>query len=323
MLVVSLDFELLWGMADHEPLENAHRFSEVHNVVPRILDLFKKYEIHATWATVGALMAHDDEEFFSFLPDALPPQTDYVLRRLGLHPLLRTDALPRNVVYAPNLIEMIADTPGQEIGSHTYTHYYCNLKSSRPEDFKNEIRAANRIAEKNGFACTSVVFPRNRFSSEYVKVLSNEGITAFRGHERDSWLTAFSKLSWDLFRVFDKLDNYFAMERNMPYPMEELVMMGNVVNVNSSRFFKPYTERLGKLEPLKRHRFRRELVKAAKCGEIYHIYWHPHNFLEDVEKNLETLEWFLRAFSVMRDRYGMLSCSMAEVAALYKREGVE
>ena len=318
VLIISLDFELLWGMADHEPLESAGRFAEVHSIVPRILDLFKKYEIHATWATVGALMAHDDEEFFRFLPETLPEQTEYVLKRIGLHPSYRTNTVPRDAVFAPELVKMILDTPGQEVGSHTYTHYYCNLGSSRPEDFRNEIVATNQIASRNGISCKSVVFPRNRFSMGYIATLSKEGIVAFRGHERDSWLKVFANINWKLFRLFDKLDNYLPLERNMTYPFEDLRMINKVVNVNSSRFFKPYTKRLSKLETLKRNRFKRELKKAAIKGEIYHIYWHPHNFLEDIEKNIETLEWFLNVFSSMRDRYAMQSCSMAEAAEMYK-----
>lgn len=40
-LVISLDFEMFWGMADVlEPLNSAPAMRRVHEVVPRLLKLF-------------------------------------------------------------------------------------------------------------------------------------------------------------------------------------------------------------------------------------------------------------------------------------------
>ena len=54
--VISLDFELLWGVRDH-----ADRTSYGKNVlgardaVPQMLEIFAQNSIRATWATVGFL----------------------------------------------------------------------------------------------------------------------------------------------------------------------------------------------------------------------------------------------------------------------------
>lgn len=58
-LIVSLDFELFWGMLDQCALE-AYQDNVLggRTAIPRLLDLFQKYSIHATWAAVGLSLIH-------------------------------------------------------------------------------------------------------------------------------------------------------------------------------------------------------------------------------------------------------------------------
>ena len=61
--IISLDFELLWGVRDH-----ADRNSYGRNVlgareaVPQMLELFAHNGIQATWATVGFLFCETRDE---------------------------------------------------------------------------------------------------------------------------------------------------------------------------------------------------------------------------------------------------------------------
>ena len=56
ILVVSLDFELFWGVRDKKAISDyGANILRVRTVVPRLLALFEKYEVHVTWATVGFL----------------------------------------------------------------------------------------------------------------------------------------------------------------------------------------------------------------------------------------------------------------------------
>mgnify|MGYP003311698976 CR=1 FL=1 len=71
--MVSLDFELFWGM-----LEVVSQESYRDNVlggkkaIGQLLQLFETYGIHATWATVGFLFADNYEELAGFLPNLRP-----------------------------------------------------------------------------------------------------------------------------------------------------------------------------------------------------------------------------------------------------------
>src|SRR5579859_4252999 len=62
--VISLDFELHWGVRDHEPLDGPYRpnLLGARNAIPRLLEMFERYGISATWAIVGFLFARSREE---------------------------------------------------------------------------------------------------------------------------------------------------------------------------------------------------------------------------------------------------------------------
>ena len=68
-LVISLDFELLWGVRDHATRDSyGANVLRGREAIPRILDLFEHYGIAATWATVGLLMAESRDELLASLP---------------------------------------------------------------------------------------------------------------------------------------------------------------------------------------------------------------------------------------------------------------
>ena len=53
---------------------------------------------------------------------------------------------------------------------------------------------------------------------------------------------------------------------------------------------------------------------AALHGEVYHLWWHPHNFGANMEKNLEKLEYVLKCYKKCHEQYGMESYSMADLS---------
>ena len=130
-LIVSLDFELFWGMLDCSTLE-AYQDHVLggRKAIPQLLQIFEKYGIHATWATVGFQFARSREELEPFFPpEALRPTYE----KTELNPYPWFDTIGRTEAEAPcffaaSLVEQIGKTPGQEIGSHTFCHYYCREK---------------------------------------------------------------------------------------------------------------------------------------------------------------------------------------------------
>ena len=57
-LVISLDFELLWGMRDKKTIETyGENILGVQQSIPKMIEIFNEYEINATFSTVGFLFA--------------------------------------------------------------------------------------------------------------------------------------------------------------------------------------------------------------------------------------------------------------------------
>ena len=124
-LVVSLDFELRWGVLD-KVYDNANAYRDnllsVHENIPWILDLFSERGIHATWATVGALGCDNWEEFEAVRPSLLPA---YKNEKMHYVNNFNQKVDPEGKLYfAPDLVRKIIATPGQELGTHTFGHIY-------------------------------------------------------------------------------------------------------------------------------------------------------------------------------------------------------
>ena len=72
-LIVSLDFELFWGMQDGWSLsEYEANVLGGRAAIPQMLELFQKHGIHATWATVGFLFGENEQQLRPFFPEKLP-----------------------------------------------------------------------------------------------------------------------------------------------------------------------------------------------------------------------------------------------------------
>src|ERR1700689_1774730 len=73
-LVISLDFELHWGVRDHVTRDDAMYggLPAARQAVADMVDVFVARSICATWATVGFLFASPREELDVLLPRERP-----------------------------------------------------------------------------------------------------------------------------------------------------------------------------------------------------------------------------------------------------------
>ena len=311
-LIVSLDFELFWGMLDCSTLE-AYQDNVLggRKAIPQLLALFEKYGIHATWATVGYLFAENYEELRSFFPDKqmCPSYADETL-----DPYCWFEKIGRNeeeapCFYAPSLIRLVAGTPGQEIGSHTFCHYYCREKGQTPEQFAADMAAAKDIAREKGYDLTSVILPRNQCEPEYTQVLREAGFTAYRDEEND-WIHERIKFR-PLLRALRLADVYFPLTGQGGYaPKNE----NGIWNLVGSRMYKPIFPALQFLEGLKISRIKRQMRHAAKKGLTFHLWWHPHNIGIRTEEHLKQLDEIFAYFADLQKEYGIVSQNMREAA---------
>ena len=169
-------------MRDHLPIARYRKnLLGVRQAIPAILRLFQQYEIHATWAAVGLLFAETREELFASLPANRPQYDD---PRLSPYPdleHLRANEAEEPCYFGASLLRQIAATPHQEIGSHSFSHFYCLEAGASLESFGDDLAAAQRAAAKRGMVLRSFVFPRNQYSAEHVAACADNGFRAMRG----------------------------------------------------------------------------------------------------------------------------------------------
>ena len=124
-LVISLDFELLWGVFDKVNWqEKKEYFLNTRKIIPEILNLFVKYNVACTWATVGMLFNEDWDDWNANVPELLPGYESKVLSSYEYGRKIQSKAT-ESLCFAPKLIKQLKDFPKQELATHTYSHYYC------------------------------------------------------------------------------------------------------------------------------------------------------------------------------------------------------
>jgi peptidoglycan/xylan/chitin deacetylase (PgdA/CDA1 family) len=319
VFVVSLDFELHWGLRDRVSVDGYRENLEgVRRAVPALLALFREYDVHATWATVGMLFCETRDELFAAAPERRPRYAD---RALSPYPTLADEAGASErddpVHFAPSLIRAIAATPGQEIGTHTFSHYYCLEDGGDEPAFRDDLRAAEQVQARllGGGPPRSLVFPRNQFRAEYLRACADAGIRAFRGN-LPSWLyegRPEARESW-LRRGARLVDAYVPLSGDNSTPLD-WARASEPRNVRASRFLRPWSRRLRWLEPLRARRIVRDVERAAAGGRLYHLWWHPHNFGANLDENLQFLRGVLARVRALRASHGLRCLNMGELAA--------
>ena len=315
-LVISLDFELYWGLFDTGSLEDyRHRLLGARDAIPRLLDLFEEYSVAATWATVGFLMCESREELFEVMPRELPTYDDPRISSYGLLEKIGADEEDDPFHFAPSLVEEIRRRPDQEIGTHTFSHYYCLDPGQSAEAFAADLDAALRIGRRRGIEIKSAVFPRNQINRDYMRICREQDIVAVRGNPLTPWHRGadFRRYNSFFHRAGRLLDAYLPL--NGPrhiYP--ELFLGAPPTNIPATRYFRPYSRPLAILEPRRRWLVKDELTTAAHLGGLCHLWWHPHNFGIDTMRNLEILRGILDHFTILREAYGMESHNMSSLA---------
>lgn len=280
-------------------------------VIPQLLQRFEKAGVQCTWATVGLLFPRNQTEVQATKPTQLPT---YKTPRFSPYPLLETigeDEVADPFHYAGSLLKQIHATPGQEVGTHTFCHYYCLEAGQTPAQFAADVAAAVPY----GIELASIVFPRNQVSPPYLEVCRQAGITAYRGTERAWFLQAVDEEGRTPVRRAIRLaDHYLPLSGTNSARRRDLRAENGLVNIPQSRFLRPVSNRLSFLEGLRLRRITSEMTYAARTGRVFHLWWHPHNFGKYSAANLHVLDLLLTHYRKLQHRYGMESLHMGALA---------
>lgn len=230
---ISIDFELLWGRRDMPNLKYFEdRISDERKAIDKLLSLFKKYNIPATWATVGKILESGN------------------LNYSGI-----------------DIINKIKEVPNQEIGSHSYTH---------PEFTK--ISKKEAIIEFNKFKQNSFVYPRNKI--KYLNELKKADFKSYRGPDNNNCELLIPRIP----------------------PVYSPKIESGLLNIQGSMYFVS-GRGLKRFIP-KDFRFLKSKLgidNAISQQKIFHLWFHPMDFVDDSKKLFSDFEKILQYASLKRD----------------------
>ena len=306
-LLISLDFELFWGVHDVSNLEEyGDDIKAVWDVLPKMISDFDKYKVKGTFATVGFLFSANSEELKKHLPRKKPA---YSKEKLSPYPLFKNLNSTGEYYFAPKLIELIKRSGNHEIATHTFSHFYCLEDGQQKEDFNDDIAAAVSIAAEKNIALKSIVFPRNQVNEDYFSILKKNGIKAYRGTEK-SWFYVPDKGENEslIKRLFRLIDSYVNISGHHTFKFKK--SDSTLYNLPSSRFLRPFNPKLRWIESLRIKRILKGMDYAAKNNEIFHLWWHPHNFGRNQKENFIALRKILSHYAFLNKTYGFKSTTM-------------
>lgn len=315
-LVISLDFELMWGVRDKQSIGSyGKNVLGVREAIPAMLRLFEKYDVKATWATVGMLLFRTKRELIAELPNLIPSydNSEFSPYKGDYLAALGADEKSDPYHFGFSLAEQIVASPGMELASHTFSHYYCREDGQNAAQFRADLQASVKTISRLAPSPLSIVFPRNQCLSDYIAICAELGFRAYRGNET-SWIYRDCSDQEQTFlkrgaRLLDAYCNVSGDNGFLPSCIH------GIVNIPSSRFLRPYSIRFHRLEHWRIHRILRAMTSTAQASKSFHLWWHPHNFGMHLRQNLAVLEEVLARFAKLRRDYGVQSVTMAEMAA--------
>lgn len=273
-VVISMDFEMRWGVHDVYGLNfDGYRknLENCRDVVTATLQLLTERDLHATWATVGALGMDDWNDYFSFAP----PPPSYAEPRFAVrHEYADMD--PEGTLhFAPDLIRNIVKSEGQELGSHSFSHLYFQEPGIIIEDFLLDMFAVEKLwAERFGVTPVSLVFPRNQ--GAFLEQLDLTSIKISRGNESAWFYDCNTQSNNSLYPRLLRLADSVNPWTNRVSRLENKILRASMF----IRFALP--EPLWRLQII---RLKKELSNLSP-GDISHLWWHPHNLGFDLKTGL-------------------------------------
>lgn len=314
--IVSLDFELLWGLAGwNVPQINAYK-SHVEGsrlALESMLEIFDQYNVKSTIAFVGGMNFSSKQDFELIAPQLRPHYSESIFSSYNsLIPYIGS-SFEEELFFCQEIIDKLSLNPNVELASHTFSHYYCLEKGQHEDEFEADIQTVRQEANKMEYPMRTIIFPRNQVSSDYLALCKLYGFTHYRGNlETFLYRSEQTPSKFSLRRILRLVDAYINLSGYNVYS-SPIVDKSGLLNVPGSRFLRPYSPALSILEPFKVRRIKKSIEYAAKHFQMYHLWWHPHNFGLHTKENIKQLKRICCCFQDMHESYGMQSRFISEI----------
>jgi peptidoglycan/xylan/chitin deacetylase (PgdA/CDA1 family) len=259
VFILSLDLELLWGLMNTRSYRAIRLLKKAGGVrlrerIDSLLSVLEKYQIPATWAVVGHLLAD-------------PYKECKLLSRCDLHhansnPTFKCkNAHYNDLLFGRDILDKIlSSSVNHEIGYHSFSHAIFSQISKEVAD--SEIKAGIEIAKQFGISFKSFVFPQNKIG--HTDVIKKYGFLIYRGKT----LMHNNLRSHALNKVNGLINEIIA-----PPAIPE--WKNGIWEIPSSMYF---TDPKYPFSLLPRAKL--GLWRAMRSNMVFHVWMHPWNLLE-------------------------------------------
>jgi len=279
--IFSLDCEGYWGMADM--LANGAtpgwRSALLAQTYARLLDLFERFEVPATWAFVAAFV-HTPEEMQSC---TYLTKERITYRGQDWAAAFKTSwaAGDTDGWLCPEALELVRRSGAHEIAAHGFSHLPLDETDTTAASAGRELDLLAAFWEAHGLGPDTFVFPRNQ--PGHLEQLG-ERYAAYRPPHR---LEVRRDAGARLLRLLDEV-NPFVNPVGHSSPTRRPAALPSAMLLNhragGRRLVPPAITLM---------RARRLLQRAIETGSVVHLYSHPHNFLTG-HRQLELLAEVLK-----------------------------
>lgn len=304
IFTISIDTELAWGSFDHGGhIKYRDAYRQTRSIITGILELFKKYEISATWAIVGHLfLDRCNKENGRLHPDIVRPKHQWFQGDWFKHDPAG-DIFQYDSWYGSDIVETIKQArPRQEIASHSFCHPVFSDAGCSRETAESDIARCVSLAERAGLSLKSFVFPRN--SPGHLDMLSKYGFKVFRA--KDDVYCAKDVAPKIVKKMYFLLSDMIASVP--PVVLPEVLSDRALVGIPSSMLFR-FAHGVSKFIP-KGARFKKAkkgIDRAIGESKIFHLWFHPISFAWKKQELLNELEEILAYANSRKEKLDILT----------------
>lgn len=313
--VISLDFELFWGLAgwpEDQLLGYKPRIEGAVYALKQIIKILSKYQMKCTIGYVSGIQYNNVEEYLKAAPTEKPSYKKHLFSSYELLlSLVKEGKISQDLLFRPDAVDMLKKNPFVELASHTFSHYYALEEGQTISQFEYDLRKAKEENKKNGIDTVTIIFPRNQIPEDYKIICAQCGFTHIRGNEESLiYRSEATPSKYDYKRILRLIDCYFNLTGHHTFKSAKTEIL---TDITASRFLRPYSKTLRFMEPLKIRRIKKDMLYAARHGEIYHLWWHPHNYGVNTEESIAQLNQICECYAYLRDSFGMESCFIKDI----------
>ncbi|MGH8773892.1 MAG: hypothetical protein ACRDWI_01545 [Jiangellaceae bacterium] len=306
--VLSIDTELSWGEAHRrDGVPAGHRYEAERRIVDRLLALFQRYEISATWAVVGHLfLDHCSPVDGRAHPEITRPSYPWLDGDwFDIDP--GTSLADAPTYYGRDIVDRIRACPvSQEIGSHSFSHLMAGEPGCSAGAFASDLAACRGAAADAGLVLRSFVYPRNAIG--HVEVLPAHGFTSYRGSPG----VPFQGRDTAVRRLLRLADRVRPLAGSAARPVQHA---SGVWNIPQTFLFAPATRRRRLPVAVWARRPVARLRQAARERSLFHLWFHPYNVAADPERALHALDLVCAEAARLRDAGRLDVLPMGDLAA--------